>query len=152
MAKRIDVRLSRELDSFILGDEKDLPYWFVTLNNGETIYADDHRYGDNDKTIVRLKNYCKKNELQVKTVVLKFRSHGELALSLKDDESFFFRKKALGSFGDDKTSHFYLFGSVKDGIIKVQHWRIPELILEESDERDLTDDCEESIIWNYSHQ
>jgi len=150
--KKTDLRVSSSIDTFIAGDEKDLPYWYVILSNNECIYQDDYRYGEYDLTIDRLRNYCKKNKLSIKKAFVKFRSHTELAVSLDDGDSFFFRKKVLGSFSSDRNSHYYLFGKVKNNKIYVNHWKIPELILEESDERDLTDDCEESIIWNYSPQ
>lgn len=142
MSTKLEVSLL--VDDFIL--DKDKPYWSCILSNGETVYQDDERHGPEDRAWLRLKDYCKENNLTVEKVYIRFRSHVELALTNTGD-GIFHRRKALGS-PLDKTRYYYLFGVVKGDKIDVAHWRVPEVILEESDERDIEEDHKEFIIWN----
>lgn len=131
------------MDSFI--EDKDKAIWIAHLSNGQVVYQDDERYGDDDRAWLRLMKYCSKNKVFVKSVYIKFRSHTEKAVE-NDGDGIFYRRKALGS-PVDKTRHYYLFGVCKDGKIEVHHWLVPEVILEESDIRDI-EGCEDTIIWN----
>ena len=141
--KAKDKRVCFKIDDYI--EDRDRAIWIAKLSNGETVYQDEDRYGPSDYAWFRLRNYCKSKKIKIDSIVIKFRSHTEKIID-NDGEGVFFRNKALAGFSNP--THFYfLFGVIKDGIIKVDHWMVPELIFEETDERPV-DGHEESIIWN----
>lgn len=143
MAKKIDIRISTSIDDYILDRDKSI--WYVKLSDNSFVYQDEDRYGEHDVAWVRLRNYCKKNKLNISEVFIRFRSHTEKIIT-NDGEGIFFRNKVLAGFASPTKSYF-VFGVVKDGMIKVDHWIIPEIIFEESDERTVEGN-EDGIIWN----
>ena len=140
--------VSFELDSFIT--DKDKTIWIATLSDGRVVYEDEYRpeYTEH-RAWIRLGQFCQENNLYVKKMAIKFRSHIE---ELEESsEGYFFRRGALGSHGASKktTRHFYLSGPIIDGIICVSKWLVPELILEESENREIEGN-RDGIIWNLS--
>ena len=134
--KAKDKRVCFKIDDYI--EDRDRAIWIAKLSNGETVYQDEDRYGPSDYAWFRLRNYCKSKKIKIDSILIKFRSHTEKIID-NDGEGVFFRNKALAGFSNP--------GVIKDGIIKVDHWMVPELIFEETDERPV-DGHEESIIWN----
>lgn len=140
--------VSFEFDPFI--KDKDKTIWIATLSDGRVVYEDEYRPEYTEyRAWIRLGQFCKENNLYVKKMSIKFRSHIE---EMKEsDEGYFFRRGALGSHGAIKktTRHFYLTGPVICGKIHVENWLVPELILEESEVRDIEGN-RDGIIWNLS--
>ena len=132
----------KAIDEYI--EDKDVAIWMVDLSNGERIYEDDERDGPEDKAWLRLKKYCEENFLKITTVWIKFRSHTEKVMD-NTGKGVFFRRGVLGSLAG--TTKYYLFGLVDTTGIHVWHWRVPELLLEEEDDRAI-ENCEATIIWN----
>lgn len=143
MPKKIDRRVCLSIDDYI--NDRDRAFWYVKLSDGSIVYQDEDRYGQHDVAWIRLKNHCKKNKLNINEVFIKFRSHTEKILT-NDGEGIFFRNKALAGFSYP-THLYFLFGVVKNGIIKVDHWMTPEIIYDETDER-VIEGNEDGIIWN----
>lgn len=140
--------LSFELDSFI--EDKDETIWIATLSDGRKVYQDDNRPEFEEKRAwVRLQEYCRENNVYVRMMTIKFRSHQED--SEVSDEGIFFRKGVLGNWGSAKTLQYYLIGPIREGKIHVKKWRIPEIIIEEEEVRDIEGN-EDGIIWNSNHQ
>lgn len=136
--------VSFEVDSFI--EDKDETIWIATLSDGRKVYQDDDRPEHTERRAwVRLQEFCKKNNLYVVSMTVKFRSHQED--TKKSSEGYFFRKGILGSFGSDKSIRFYLTGPIIGNKIHVTKWRVPEIIIEEEEIRDIEGN-EDGIIWN----
>jgi hypothetical protein len=112
--------------------------WVVTLNDGNRVYQDDDRPEMNPKSAwERLGLVCEANKLYIVDMYLQFRSHLEHLPSNAD--GYYFAKSIMGSFGSDKNWHFYVVGTLKNGILKVDTWKLPELIINESEERSIED-------------
>ncbi len=125
--------VAKEYDQFI--EDKDEALWIVTLSNNEIIWQDDDRpYVGHHSAWIRLKEYCEHNNLYIVKIQLKFRSHSEF-IFCEDSEGYAFRKEAMGGFGVNITHHFYWLGILKNGIVHMEKWRVPELIKEEEEDR-----------------
>lgn len=135
--------VSFEIDDFI--SNKDSTIWIATLSDGRAVYQDDDRPEHEEKrSWVRLQEYCKKNNLFVKKMAIKFRSHTEHLP--ESEEGYFFRKGVLGSPAEKKTIHRYICGPIINGEINVTVFRIPEIIIEETEIRKIEGN-EDGIIW-----
>ena len=139
--KKTDTQVCLESDSWIQDIEESTTLWIASLSDGTKAFMDDDRPNLYHSAWVRLKEYCETNNLHVVKMQLKFRSHSEFVFD-EDSEGYCFRKGVLGSFGS-ANQHFYLVGILKNGIVNMQKWSVPELILSETDERNPSDlsDC-----------
>jgi hypothetical protein len=141
--------VSFEVDDFIL--DKDKTYWSALLSDGRWVYQDDDRPGEEEpRSWVRLMKFCEENELYVKQMRIRFRSHEETMPA--GDEGYFCRNRVLSAYGDPtgRTYSSYALGPIVNGKIHVQVWQIPEIIpdeLEPSSVRNIEGN-EEAIIWN----
>lgn len=116
------------------------PRWEVALNNGEYIYMDDG-YGNPPSAWIRLKEYCSKHKLWITKMLFGFRSNTRTLPENAD--GYFFCKGALGSMGSDKTIHYFIVGTLQNGILTTTKWRVPEMLEQETENRDssLYQDC-----------
>lgn len=136
------------LDDYI--SDKDETFWTALLSDGRSVYQDEGRPGQTEPSAwIRLQNYCKENNLYVKSMYITFRSHTERMT--ESNEGWFFRKGVLSWGGSGKTSNFFITGPIVNNKIYVTKWRVPEIIIEESEIRDI-DNNEDGIIWNLNHQ
>lgn len=118
----------KTVDDFI----RDKLRWVVELSNGETVYEDDDRPGEDPPSAwVRLRAYCHDNRLHVVGMRLQFRTH---IVGVGPDEGipdgFYFVKSAYGIMGvDGRQENYgaYIAGYLKDGKIFVTRWKTPEL-------------------------
>lgn len=125
-------------------------YWTVKLSNGEYVMQDDNRPGvEPHSAWLRLAEYVRQNRLSIKEMWVQFRSHVESTLPA-DADGYFFRKCAMGFLFDNSTYGFYLIGYLHNGKVRVQKWKVPELLLVEEEERDPADDSQvgQSLIRN----
>ena len=149
-ASNYDSFVCTSYDDFL--QDKDQAVWYVTLSDGSSVFQDDDRPGFEPIAWLRLKNHCEINKLNITGIFVKFRSHVEFSGS--SDEGYFFRRKALGGWGMEKTDQYYVIGTIKDGVIHCKHWKIPEVICDEEDDRDAFDEdavkfkYEDVIIWS----
>lgn len=129
--------VSFEIDEFIAS--QDTTIYIVTLSDGSTVYEDDLRPGYKDPAWIRLGNYCRKRNLHIVGMKIKFRSNVVELPSNKD--GYYFTKSALGSFFynvkrlNTKTRHHYLIGYYENGLIHVEKYKVPELLLVEKEIR-----------------
>lgn len=140
-------QVSKVLDNYIL--DKDEPFWYVQLNNGETIYQDDFRSGLIPSAWDRLQSYCRTHELYIERMWIRFRSN--VVEVPQGKEAYWFKKGILAGITRDMTRrfrdiNFFVVGYVeKDvNILYITKWRIPELIDWEKEEREIP---EKDIIW-----
>lgn len=131
--KSNDSYISTEIDSFI--DDKDETIWICTLSNGLIVYQDDDRPDHEPSAWLRLKEYCKQNNCHVISMKFKFRSHIE---HIGDgSEGFFFCRGAMYGIGMKKTEYRYIGGLIKNGKLTTYKFIVPELVLIETENRDI---------------
>lgn len=118
--------------------------WVAKLSNGENIYQDDFRTYDNFSderrysTWTRLRYYCYDNNLYIVGMLLQFRSNVQHLP--ENAEGYYFCKSILGSLASAKNWHFFVAGAVQNGILTVNRWRVPELIVTEQEVREIKKD------------
>ena len=127
--------LSKELDDYIIKYADSNPIWIATLSNGETIYQDDDRPNVEPASAwVRLKQYCEENNFYITNLKIRNRTHIEEVGS--DYDGYFFCKGAGALMFSDFVVHTYNIGVLEGEKLKVQIWRLPELLPERFEERD----------------
>lgn len=129
--------LSKQYDEWLTNYAEGNTIWVVTLNNGETIYADDGREGvEPISAWVRLASYVKEHELRIVSMHIRFRSN---TMSLEPNcDGYYFCRCARGWYGDTKTYEYFIIGTLKGDILKVQKWLVPEIIFENEEIRDIS--------------
>lgn len=131
----------KEEDEFIF----EQVHWIAHLSNGEKIFQDDGRPGmDPPQAWLRLKDYCRQQMLSVVNLTLRFRSHFETPLPA-DAPGYYFINKIVAIQGGP-TIGFYLIGHVEDNQIRLQHWKIPELMFFGEEYRPIKEN-DESLLW-----
>lgn len=123
------------------------PIWFVILNDGERVYQDDDRPGEFPASAwLRLKEYLKDNNKQIKEIYLKFRSN-EVPLSFPADAEGFFFSKRLICFGYGTLQvNAYMLGYTIGESVEIFTYQVPEMILIEQESRHV-EQCKNNIIW-----
>lgn len=117
-----------EEDEFTLGK----PIWIAVLSNGEDVYQDDNRSGSYPGPAwLRLKTYVDENKLSIERLLFKFRSH-RVEVS-NHEEGNTFSKGIIAQWGARRTVHFYVNGILKEGMIRLKWWIVPELQLYQCD-------------------
>lgn len=108
--------------------------WVVDLNDGRRIYQDDA----NESSWLDLKRYLYDNrDYYITNMFLQFRDHYESVGYEKD--YYFFSKKLLGQFGGINIYSYYVAGISENGkTMVVKHYKIPDLIIDETDVRDIS--------------
>jgi len=148
-------------DEFL--QDKDTTVWVVELSDGTSIYCDDGRYGEEDKAWNRLRTYLRSNEhLKIQKIRIKFRSHVELAAERGPNTKGWYFGRGASAWVGCPTLTFMIIGTVEKireplfdeywnpnaGLVaKTTKWRVPEIIKDESDDREPVDYLE-NIIWD----
>lgn len=112
--------------------------WLVELNDGTLCYQDDGR-PDLASTApsgwIRLRNYCLAEGKYIISMYLQFRKE-TIALP-KNQDGYYFCNAALSWLNDNRTFHYYVAGYVDGDIIRTKRYKIPELVVEEEDVRQI---------------
>lgn len=137
--------ISFEEDDYIRDlQDRGQTIWIAELSNGQSVYYDDYRPGNLiDSAWIRLRYYLQENNLSISKLRLKFRSNQKLVG--QGAEGYFFSKQLFGGFGK-KGKSFYLTGTVRQGILTVEQWAVPELEWSGNEIREIPDN--ECIILN----
>ena len=123
-------------DDFIEHYIETYPRWEVQLSNGEHVFQDDGRPGvDPASAWLRLYDYCCKHNVYIKDMLIGFRSNTYSLPSNMD--GYFFSKGAIGVFGGTKTISIFFVGILKNNILEVTRWKVPEMLKEETEIRDI---------------
>lgn len=118
--------------------------WVVKLNDGNLVYQDDNRPDAVPPSAwERLGIVCKANNLYIVDMYLQFRSN--IVHLPSNADGYFFSKMAMGGFGSEKTWNFYIVGCLKNDILTVEHWKMPELLQYEVETRNV-DECGINLI------
>lgn len=137
--------LSFEEDEYTLALKEGEGRWYVVLNNGQKVYQDDERpHTYPHSTWLRLQEYCRLNKLYITAMYLQFRSHTEAIEA--DADGYFFSKSAMSGFGMNRTFNYFLIGTIKHNTLTVNSWKLPELIVNETEIRDINKSLENIIF------
>lgn len=120
-------------DDFVQNYKLGNPRWVVHLNNGTTVFQDDGRPGLSENAWLRLKKYCEENKLYIVRMHVQNRSNVKRLPSEMD--GYVFRKGVRGVFGVDGTTNLFFTGWLSQDVLTVQKWRVPEMILENTEIR-----------------
>lgn len=143
--------VTKQEDDYIIGRFEQHTRWIANLTNGERIYQDDGRPEvEPESAWLRLKEYVHTNKLAIRDLIIQFRSH-IVQVNKEPVDGFFFRNKILGSFGNPECTNFFVVGTLKDGIVSVTSYQIPEIEVESTDTRKV-EDCLDGLIFNYGSE
>jgi hypothetical protein len=104
--------------------------WIATLSDGRTAY-DNNR--EDVSTWSELHDFCYANGIWITKLYAHFRSNYIHLPSGK--EGYFFTRSVLGSLMEGSNTYYFLLGYIEDNVVKIQKYRIPEMILVETEER-----------------
>jgi hypothetical protein len=111
------------VDDFI----RDKVRWVAVLSNGEIVYEDDGRPGEDPPSAwIRLREYCSANVLFINNMRLQFRSH--IVPVGEGYDAFYFVKSVFGVMGSDSVGAYIAGYLDRDGLVHVKRWRTPELV------------------------
>lgn len=110
--------------------------WVVKLSNGEVITQDDSRPGEQPpQAWLRLAEYVQVNGLRITQMWLEFRDLAKAHLPA-NAAGYFFKHSIMASVNTGANFRFYLIGYLDGDKVRVQRWKVPELILTEQEDRD----------------
>ena len=111
------------------------PRWEVKLSNGVKVYSD-NQYINGFSDWERVQNYCNSNDVKIVGFCFGFRDH---LVHLQDDcKYYYFRRRLKASFAGTEKSYFVV-GAGNHNIIEISKYSMPEVILEEKEERNIND-------------
>ena len=116
--------------------------WIVELSNGQTVFQDDSRPDVYPESAwIRLKQYCKNENVYIDSMRLQFRSN-EIDIGSGAD-GYYFCKGVSAFMTTNITNHLYIAGILDNDVVRVSRWKVPELIKEGTELRnpDLAGDC-----------
>lgn len=144
------------MDDWLLSTRESTPRWVAVLSDGSEHYQDDGRPDTDEVAWIRLRDKCRESGLFITDMYLVFRSHTERREHYKGADGYWFRFGVKAGFGvgrNKKTKQINscLIGVIRGQEMSVDNWRIPELIIIESDVRSV-DINDETIIWSNLEQ
>lgn len=123
--------------------------WVAHLSNGETVYQDDDRPGETERSSwIRLKNYCKQGKYSVVGIDIRFWDHKEKAVTDGALGYYFVNKVEATAFSGvvNNTHSYYVIGYLKDDKVYTTEWLVPEIIEMSHEIRDVVADDPKLII------
>lgn len=137
--------LSFDRNEIIQEIEKYFTHWVVELADGRKVYQDDYRSKNSLSSWERLKKYINSTNNKIAKMYLRFRSH---YISIEENTGgYFFCKAARGYYGSNTTYEFFLVGTVEGDKVYIKKYQVPELIVVETEVRDLSK-CLDCVILN----
>jgi hypothetical protein len=119
----ICTKIDDYINSKILGET----IWIVKLTNNLEVYQDDNRPGLEPSAWLRLKEYCETNNVKIANFTLRFRSHYENIVPNKT--GYIFCKGCIALLGNESSYNLYKVGYIENNSIIMEKWRVPELVL-----------------------
>lgn len=127
--------LSKEKDHWLEEKYEFEAYWVAELSNGETIYQDDYRDGVNPPSAwERLGIYCSEKNLDILKLSVKWRSQNFTIGQTTD--GFFFCRSILGNINSKDSIHYYILGTLQNGVLRTVKYRVPDMAKCEEEVRD----------------
>lgn len=122
------------------------PRWVAVLSNGLNVFEDRSMVPN---SWILLKEFCRLNDLYIRDFKLEFRSHHEQIHPL-NAAGYFFCYGIYGIIGENRSYNQYVVGVLEnpeDKWVHITKWLVPELIIVETDTRNVKD-CEDLLIRN----
>lgn len=142
--------ISTKKDKFITSFNERNTRWEATLNNGEVVLQDDGRpHVDEHSAWIRLKQYCDYHKLYITKMRFGFMSN--MKRLPENMDGYYFAKGARGAFGMSKTIHLFFVGYIKNDELFVECWKVPEMLKETVEKRDIRKAGKCLIRKNTSH-
>jgi len=122
-------------DQYIVNYQETYPCWVVTLSSGLVVFQDDFRPGiEPHSAWERLYHYCHANDDYISKMIVRFRSNVQ---SLPENaDGYYFSKGVRAGIYAVRTLHLFFTGTLNNGLLEVQCWKVPEMIPELIEERD----------------
>lgn len=137
--RKISTTSNSQNDEWLEEKHLSQAHWRVRLSNGEVVLQDDERPGVQPASAwQRLAEYVSSQRLTIEALWLVFRSNVVRPLP-EHAGGYFFRNSSFGSMVGGQTASFFLIGYLHDGILRVQKWKVPELLIAEQEFRDPDD-------------
>jgi hypothetical protein len=115
-----------------------LARWEALLSDGMTVLQDDGRPGVERSAWLRLKAHVHTHNLNIDRLSLRFR--GRVENMLPDyAQGYYFSHNPIAVWGLENTLYFYLVGFLTDGLVRLERWKVPELILTGREDRPAQD-------------
>lgn len=123
-------------------------YWIVELSNGETVYQDDGKNENCEHSAwIRLKKYIEDNNLSINKFYVRFRSN--IIYPLQENcDGYFFSIGIIGMMSSEENVNFYILGYVLNNKVMIKKIKIPELIVFDEEEREISNCSEQQLILN----
>ena len=120
-----------------LEDERGQALWRAELADGSVVVMDDGRPGLEPRSAwLRLRARVLAGGPRVRRLWAGFRSNQHRGILPADADGYFFAKAVLGSPDEPETLSFFLLGALAGGVLTVQKWQVPEMVLVSVEERD----------------
>ncbi len=137
------IHLTYKVDEFI----EDKPLWVAWLSNGKVVYQDDGRPGVGEPSAwKRLRRHCEQHKLWLTRLGLKFRSHEQFDILPKDAEAYFFCNRIFAVMGSEHQHRLAVVGHKAGDQLHCKTFKVPELLLFETDTRGLDECLPECVI------
>lgn len=123
-------------------------YWIAELSNGETVYQDDGKNENYEHSAwIRLKKYIEDNNLSINKFYVRFRSN--IIYPLQENcDGYFFSIGIIGMMSSEENVNFYILGYVLNNKVMIKKIKIPELIVFDEEEREISNCSEQQLILN----
>jgi len=146
------MKISKTVDPFIAVYADSNPFWTINLTNGEQIYQDDDRPGQEIASAwKRSKIHIYDNDLEIDNVTFRFAGYQHTVYDRLKDASytgFYFSRGKIGLLADtnSKTIDLYVAGKTYATSMSVTKFEVPFLRVYEGYERPIDERNEPSII------
>jgi hypothetical protein len=131
-------------DDFVKGKVR----WVVELRSGKIIYQDDERPGELEPSAWRrLAAYLKTESEEISVGWLQFRSH-RVQVFFPGASAYYMAKLAQKSWEDADTTHGFVTGEIRNGVLRVISWKGPELTILRPEEERSIDPNSEFLIYS----
>jgi len=118
-----------------------VPRWEVVCNNGQKYVH--HYLEPNSWQLFR--NFCQENNLKIINMLVAFR--GNIIHILSEKDGYFFRRMERAQLAPGAiTYEFFVVGYVENEKLYINKYKVPEMLLDESEVRELTEDNLQSVI------
>lgn len=135
----IDHMVTTQQNEYIASRYEGHARWLVELNDGTLCYQDDGRPDIPEKSgWIRLHEYCLSTGKYIIGMYIQFRRE-TIALPANKD-GYYFYNSALSWLNDNRTFYSYVVGYLENGKIYTKKYKIPELIVEDEDVREVRED------------
>lgn len=133
---------NKKWSEFYSSDKNNVSKIFIKVKTSDG----EHFFFSEYDTWYLIKEYCEKKFVFIEDMHLQFRSNRNI-IDIGDCDAVYFVRSALGAIGQP-TKNYYTVGILNGDIVHKQMWLIPELILDQEYDDDLSSCFLEALIYN----